>query len=134
MQEPLHVAYAHLDEHAPDIVSESAEQRLAAMGALLLDLAAASDRQLAETLLQHAADAGSRTLFSIQEQLDSATLPAQWKAVLAPWLRSPALTVDADALRGRVLEPATVRALLEAYGNAMRAWPQLWKYCRERNR
>jgi hypothetical protein len=131
MQEPLHVVYAHLDEHAPGIVSESAEQRLAAMGALLLDLAAASDRQLAEMLLQHAADAGSRTLFSIQAQLDSATLPAQWKAVLAPWLRSPALAVDADALRGRVLAPATVRPLLEAYGSAMRAWPQLWEFCRE---
>ncbi|MDQ2961683.1 MAG: hypothetical protein M3R31_00790 [Pseudomonadota bacterium] len=134
MQEPLHVVYAHLDEHAPRIVAESAEERLAAMGALLLDLAAASDQVLAEMLLQHAADAGSRTLFSIQAQLDSATVPAAWKAVLAPWLRSPALAVDADALRRRVLEPGAVRALLEVYGSAMRAWRQLWEYCRERHR
>jgi hypothetical protein len=134
MQEPLHVVYAHIDEHAPAIVSETGAQRLAAMGALLLDLAAASDRQLAEMLMQHAADAGSRTLFSIQAQLDSSTLPAPWKEVIAPWLRSPALAVDTDALRSRVLEPATLRALLEGYGSAMRAWPQLWEYCRERNR
>ena len=134
MQEPLHVVYAYIDEHAPAIVSDTGERRLAAIGALLLDLAAASDGWLAEMLLQHAADAGSRTLFSIQAQLDSAALPAAWKAVLAPWLRSPALAVDADALRARSLEPAALRALLETYGSAMRAWPQLWEYCRERNR
>ncbi len=134
MQEPLHVLCSHLDEHAPRIAAEFAEERLAAMGALLLDLAAASDHALAEMLLQHAADTGSRALFAIQTQLDSATLPAPWKVALAPWLRSPALALDADALRGRVLEPARVRALLQAYGRAMLAWPQLWEFCRERYR
>jgi hypothetical protein len=134
MQEPLHVVCSHLDAHAPRIAAESAEKRLAAIGALLLDLGAASDHALAEMLLQHAADTGSRTLFAIQTQLDSATLPASWKAALSPWLRSPALALDADALRGRVLAPARMRALLHAYGSAMQVWPQLWTFCRERNR
>ena len=131
-QEPLHVVYSQVDEHAPQIVSASAEQRIAAIGALLLDLAAASDRRLGETLLQHATDAGSRTLFSIQEQLDDTTLPAQWKAALEPWLQSPALT--ADEARARVLSPTAVRPLLEAYGRALIAWPLLWEFCQERNR
>ena len=134
MQEPLHFVCSHLDEHAPRIAAESAEKRLAGIGALLLDLAAASDHELAETLLQHAADIGSRTLFAIQAQLESATLPALWKATITPWLRSPAFSVNADVLRGRLLKPARMRGLLQAYGNAMQVWPKLWEFCRERNR
>ncbi len=130
-QEPLHVVYAHLEEHLPRLVSSSAEQRLAAMGTLLLDLAAASERRLGEELLHQAIETGGRALFLIQEQLDDATLPAAWRSALAPWLRSPALTPD--AARARVLEPATARTVLDSYGRAMIAWPQLWHFCRERN-
>jgi hypothetical protein len=85
-------------------------------------------------LLHHASDAGSRTLFAIAEQLDDAETTPQWKALLVPWLRSPALAVDADSVRGRVLAPDTVRALADAYGRAMQVWPQLWQYCREQAR
>jgi hypothetical protein len=130
-QEPLHVVYFHLEERLPRLVSSSAEQRLAAMGTLLLDLAAASERRLGEALLHQAIETGGRALFLIQEQLDDATLPVAWKSALAPWLRSPALTPD--AARARALEPAAVRTVLESYGRAMIAWPQLWRFCRERN-
>jgi hypothetical protein len=133
-QEPLHFAYSHLEEHAPRIAAESAAQRLASIGALLLDLASASERDLAAMLARHAAEMGSNVLFAIQTQLDSATLPPQWKAALAPWLASPAFALDADALRRRVLAPASVRALLHAYGSAVLVWPQLWEFCRERYR
>jgi hypothetical protein len=133
-QEPLHFAYACLEDHAPRIAAESAAQRLAAIGALLLDIAAASDRDLAAMLSRHAAEAASHVLFAVQTQLDSATLPAQWKAVLAPWLRSPAFALDAGALGKRVLAPARVRALLQAYGSAVLVWPQLWEFCRRRHR
>jgi hypothetical protein len=132
MQEPLHVVYSYLDEHTGSLVSASAEQRLAAMGTLLLDLATASEARLRETLLQHAIDAGSRALFSIQEQLDDAALPATWKSTLKPWLQSPALMPESAAQR--VLEPAPVRALVHAYGKAMIAWPRLWTFCAGRNR
>ena len=132
VQEPLHVVHSYLAEHIPPLVSSSAEQRLAAMATLLLDLATATERRLREVLLHHAIDIGSRALFSIQEQLDDPALPAPWKSALAPWLRSPALAPDAAL--SRALEPAAVRALLEEYGRAMIAWPRLWHFCRECNR
>src|SRR2546430_14386361 len=94
MQEPLHVLYGLIDERAPGIVAESPEARLAAAGALLLDYARMSDTALADALRDHAVDAGSRTLFAIAEQLDDATLPARWKTLLVPWLKSPAFAVD----------------------------------------
>ncbi len=133
-QEPLHVLYALLDEHAAQVVAEAPERRLAAAAALLQDVATVSAAMLSELLLHHASDAGSRTLFAIAEQLDDADTPAQWKALLVPWLRSPALAVDADSVRGRVLEPETVRTLADGYSRAMQAWPQLWAFCRERFR
>jgi hypothetical protein len=134
MQEPLHVLYGLIDERAAGIVAESPEARLAAVGALLLDYAQMSDAELSDALRDHAADAGSRTLFAIAEQLDDATLPAQWKALLVPWLRSPAFAVDSASVAGRTLAPATVRPLAEACGRAMLAWPQFWQFCRERYR
>ena len=134
MQEPLHVLYAWIDENAKNIVAESAEARLDAMAAMLRDYAQMSDRALSEALRWHAADAGSRTLFAIAEQLDDAALPAQWKAQLAPWLESPAFAADEASIAGRTLAPEAVRVLAEAYARAMMAWPQLWHFCRERNR
>jgi hypothetical protein len=133
-QEPLHVLYGLLDEYAPQVVAESPERRLMAAAALLQDVATMSAATLSEVLLHHASDAGSRTLFAIAEQLDDANTPAQWKALLVPWLRSPALAVDADAVRGRVLAPETVRTLADDYGRAMQIWPLLWAFCRERFR
>jgi hypothetical protein len=132
MQEPLHVLYGFVDEHAAGIVAESPERRLAAAAALLLDVAGMDEATLYDALLHHAVDAGSRMLFAIAEQLDDATLPAQWKAQLAPWLKSPALAVDADSVRARVLAPVAVRSLAGDYGRAMQAWPRLWECCRER--
>ena len=133
LQEPLHVLYALLDQHAANIVAESPRSRLVAAAMLLRDVAAMSDAALSEVLLEHASDAGSRTLFAIAEQLDSADTPPQWKALLAPWLKSPALAVDAASLRGRMLAPATVRSLADIYGRAMAVWPDLWNFCQERS-
>jgi hypothetical protein len=133
MQEPLHVIYAWIDENAKDVAARSAEDRLAAMGEMLLGFARMSDTALADALWLHAADAGSRTLFAIEEQLDDATLPEAWKAGLRPWLRSPALAVDDASVRGRVLAPQALRPVAEAYGRALHMWPRLWHHCRERN-
>jgi hypothetical protein len=129
-QEPLHVLCGLVGERAPAIVAETAVQRLEAIGSLLLDFASASDATITDALRQHAADAGSVALFAIAEQLEDATLPAQWKALLIPWLKSPAFALDSASIAGRVLEPAEFRALAGAYGSAMLAWPQLWEFCR----
>ncbi len=134
MQEPLHVLYALLDEHVPRVLAESPSGRLAAAAVLLQDAAAMGDTAWAELLLHHASDAGSRTLFAIAEQLDATDTAPQWKAQLGPWLKSPALAVDADSVRGRVLAPSTMRSLAAAYGQAIAVWPQLWTFCRERFR
>ncbi len=134
MQEPLHVLYALLDEHATRVVAEAPEQRLAAAGVLLQDVAAMNDAALSEMLLHHASDAGSRTLFAIAEQLDDPDTPPHWKAQLVPWLSSPALAVDVASVRGRVLAPSATRSLAAAYGRALQVWPQLWEFCRERFR
>ena len=134
MQEPLHVLYALLDEHAMRVVAEAPERRLAAAAALLQDVAAMNDAALSEMLLHHASDAGSRTLFAIAEQLDDPDTPPQWRTQLVPWLSSPALAVDAASVRGRVLAPSATRPLAAAYGRALQVWPQLWEFCRERFR
>lgn len=133
-QDLLQVAYSYLDENASRIAAESAQARLAAIGALLLDLAAASDRELGALLARCAAQVGSQLLFAIQAQLDDPRLPAAWKRALAPWLRSPALVLDADVLRGRLGDRAHLRAFVRSYGSAVLAWPQLWEFCRQRYR
>ncbi len=132
MQEPLHVLYAWIGENAAGIAADSPEARLAAMSTVLLDYARMSDKALSDALRMHAADAGSRTLFAIAEQLDDATLPAAWKALLVPWLKSPAFAADDRSIDGRTLAPQAVRPLADAYGSAMQVWPQLWQFCRER--
>jgi hypothetical protein len=129
----LHVLYAWIDENAAAVAAESPADRLAAIGSLLLDFAAATDARLTDSLRQHALAAGSQALFRIAEQLDDATLPAQWKTLLAPWLKSPSLAVDGASIEGRVLPPAVMRAHAEACGRAMLAWPKLWEFCRERS-
>jgi len=132
MQEPLHVLYTLLDEHAARVVAESPQRRLAAAAALLQDVAAMSDAAWSEVLLHHASDAGSRTLFALAEQLDAADTTPEWKALLVPWLKSPALAVDTDSVRGRILAPCAMRSLAAAYGQAIEVWPLLWAFCRER--
>jgi len=131
--EPLPFILAYLERHEAVIVATRPEQRLAAAGALLVDLAASSDAHLSEMLLAHAAEASSRVLFSLQEQLDDATLPAAWKQSLGPWLDSPALALDEAALRARSPSVAAMRSLVDGYGKALLVWPQLWEFCRERN-
>jgi len=101
------------------------------VGALLQDLASASDRHLAEALVEQAADTATRALFSVAEQLDDASLPAAWKNALRPWLDSPALSLDAARLRERIASVSQVRALAKSYGNALIAWPALWTAARE---
>ncbi len=131
--EPLPFILAYLERHEAVIVATRPEQRLAAAGALLVDLAAASDAHLSEMLLAHAAEASSRVLFSLQEQLDDVALPAAWKQSLGPWLNSPALALDETALRARSPTVAAMRSLVDGYGKALLVWPQLWEFCRERN-
>src|SRR5262249_20768768 len=101
-QELLHVLHGWINQHASAIVAESPEQRLRAIGSLLLDFSASGDARLQELLRQHAVEAGSQTLFAISEQLDDAELPARWKEQLVPWLRSPAFSVDRASVEGRL--------------------------------
>jgi hypothetical protein len=131
-QAPLHVVHSYLARHAPRRRSSSPEQRLAAMGALLLDLAAAGEGALRELLVEQATEIGADALFRIEEQLGDARLPERWRTMLAGWRQSPALAAGAAA--ARALEPREIRPLLEEYGRAMIAWPRLWRFCRERNR
>lgn len=131
--EPLPFILDYLERHEAASVAAPPEERLAAAGALLVDLAAASAAHLSEMLLEHAAEASSRVLFSLQEQLDDAALPAAWKQSLGSWLGSPALALDETALRARSPTVAAMRSLVDAYGKALLVWPQLWEFCRERN-
>jgi hypothetical protein len=133
-QEPLHFLLEYIDGNAGTLLADSPEDRLATIGAWLLDLAATGDARLEELLEDHAADAASRVRFAIEEQMADATLATEWKAALGSWLDSPALALDVDSLRSRVASVATIRALARAYGQAVLAWPQLWAWCREEYR
>ncbi|HVP88763.1 MAG TPA: hypothetical protein VMU79_11870 [Casimicrobiaceae bacterium] len=125
---------AHVVRNKSAVAALRPEQRLAAAAASLADLAAASDAQLQKLLLEYAAEEKSRVLFSIRTQLEDETLPAAWRELLQPWLASPMFSVDEATLRARTPPLAAVRALIDAYSRALRVWPQLWEFCRERNR
>jgi len=131
--EPLPFLLEYLERRETALVGADPEQRLAAAGGLLLDLAAASDATLCELAIEHTEEAASGVLFSIREQLDNDALPAGWKKSLAAWLESPAFALDAASLRARAPAPQAIRALADAYGRSLLVWPQLWKFCRERS-
>jgi len=123
---------AHVRASMPAIVAEHAGERVSMLGALCLDLAAASDAELTDAEIQHAAEYAARVAFGIEEQLNDPSLPSAWKDKLKQWLTSPNYKLDPVSLRARIAPNAEVRALAEGYGRALIAWPRLWSFCRER--
>jgi hypothetical protein len=126
-QEPVHFLLDYLSERASAIASDAPEQRLGAIAAFLLDLSGASDARLAELLEAHVADTSTRVLFAIASRLDDARTPPAWKDELRPWQRSPALAVDVASIRRRIVAPASLRTLARNYGEALSAWPEVWR-------
>ena len=102
------------------------------LGALYLDLAAASDAELTDMQIQHAAEYAAHVHFGIEEQLSDPSLPAAWKDKLKQWLASSNYKLDPASLRARITSIAEVRGLAQGYGRALLAWPRLWSFCRER--
>jgi hypothetical protein len=131
-QEPAHFLMDYLDQSARRIASERAQDRLRAVGALLVDLALASDATLVELLEEHAADTASRAQFAIAVTLDDSSVPAEWKEMLEPWLASPTLSTSPAIIRNRIATAATMRAVANDFGDALAAWPALWEWARER--
>ena len=129
---PSVLMITHARALSAGIRGEGAAQRIGALASGLLDLAAASDAKLHDLLEEQAIEYASRILFSIQEQLDDASLPAAWHATLHAWLRSPAFRLDHESLRSSIAAPGAVRAEARGYGRMLGAWPQIWNYCRER--
>jgi hypothetical protein len=113
-------------------IAETAEARMAALGALFLDFSAASDAVLTEVLTERAVNWATWYIKSLNEQLDDDTLPAAWKDALRPWLASPNLQLDPASVSATVASPAMVRAMARDYGKALIAWPRFWEYCRSR--
>jgi hypothetical protein len=131
-QEPVHFLLDYLDGRAASISSESPESRMLGLANILIDLASASERRVAEMLAEQAADVASRARFSVSEQLDDPALPATWKHLLWPWLKSPTLSTDPMDLGARVASPNSVRQLARGYGKALAAWPALWRWAAQR--
>lgn len=117
---------------SPALRAEGAAERMHALAAGLLDLAAAGEARLRDLLEEQAIEHASRILFSIQEQLGDASLPAAWHATLQAWQRSPALGLDRESLRSCVVAPEVARAKVQGYARRLAAWPRIWNYCRER--
>jgi hypothetical protein len=131
-QEPAHFLMDHLENVEPTVISDDRAARLRAIGATLLDLAGASDAHLAELLERQAADTASRVQFAIANALDDPSVAEEWKALLRPWLASPALSTRPSNVRERIAAPAALRALAQGYGVALAIWPALWDWARER--
>jgi hypothetical protein len=129
---PERLLVAHVRASMPAIAAEHPAQRMSMLGALYLDLAAASDAELTDIQIQHAAEYAARVHFGIEEQLSDPSLPAAWKDALKRWLASPNYQLDPASLRARIAPNAAVRALAQGYGRALIAWPRLWSFCRER--
>jgi hypothetical protein len=126
----LLVTFARL--RAASIRAEDPGERLATLGDMFVDLAAADDATLISLLEEQAADYVSRVRFSVREQIEDPMVPNAWKSILEPWLDSPALAVDAASLSRHVVPLATVRAMALDYGRTLVAWPLLWEHCRSR--
>lgn len=129
-QEPVHWLLDTLEEHAVRISAQHPDDRLVALSAVLCDVAKSGERELEQRLEAHALDTATRVLFSIQTQLDDASVPGAWKDRLRPWLASPALAVHGSALRARLASTAVARELCREYGAALAVWPTLWNHCR----
>ena len=129
---PERLLVAHVRASMRAIVAERPAQRMSMLGALCLDLAIASDAELTDIQIQHAAEYAARVHFGIEEQLSDPSLPAAWKDKLKQWLASPNYKLDPESLRERIAPNAAVRALAQGYGRALVAWPRLWSFCRER--
>ena len=129
---PERLLWSRARESADSIVSERPEERMAMLGALYLDMAAAGDAELTAMLIAEAAEYTSGIVFGIQDQLDDASLPGAWKDTLRQWLDSPNLKLDTTSLRARIAPLAAVREMAHGYGRALIAWPRLWQLCRDR--
>jgi hypothetical protein len=129
---PERLLVAHVRASMPAVVAERPGERMSMLGALCLDLAAASDAELTDLQIQHAAEYAARVHFGIEEQLGDPSLPAAWKDKLKQWLASPNYKLNPVSLRARIAPNAAVRALAQGYGRALIAWPRLWSFCRER--
>jgi len=108
--------------------------RLATLGDILVDLAAAGDATLRGLIEEHVADRAGRLTFRVNEQLDDPATPGEWKEVLRKWLASPMLSVDAGLLRQQTIPLDSLRAQAREFGRALIAWPRLWSHCRGRLR
>jgi hypothetical protein len=106
---------------------------MAALGAIYLDIADASDATLGELLRERAAAWAAWQVDHLNQQLNDETLPAKWKDALRRWLKSPALQLDSASLDATICAPSAVRAIASEYGKVLIAWPRLWEYCRSRN-
>jgi len=76
---PERLLVAHVRASMPAIVAERPGERMSMLGALCLDLATASDAELTDLQIQHAAEYAARVHFGIEEQLSDPSLPAAWK-------------------------------------------------------
>ncbi|TMH68535.1 MAG: hypothetical protein E6H48_04785 [Betaproteobacteria bacterium] len=121
----------YLDQAAPRIASDRPRDRMHALAAIVLDLAATAERHLVELLEQQGADTASRVQFAIAAAQDDPEVPAPWKDTLRPWLALPTLSTNPAIVRDRLASPATVHAMAKHYGNALTLWPQLWDHARE---
>jgi hypothetical protein len=128
---PERVLWERAHTSAASVIAESPAERLALLGVLFIDLAAAGDAELTEMLLAQAAEYASRIVFGIQEQLDDASLPDAWKQTLRRWLDSPNFRFDSASLRARIASLEEVRAMARSYGRTLIAWPRLWDFCRK---
>ena len=131
-QEPAHFLMDYLDQTVSSLISERSSDRLPAVAAILLDLAAANESRLTELLEQQAADTASRVQFALAAAQDDPSIPIEWKEMLRPWLVSPTLSTHPSPVRERIASPAAVRALANDYGRALAVWPALWEWARDR--
>jgi hypothetical protein len=130
--EPIQFLIEYARGRSGTFVADTAESRTAALGALYLELGAASHAKLTELIQEQLAGSTAWLVSNINQQLDDEALPAAWKDALRGWLDSPHLQLDSASLHANMAAPAIVRAMAIDYGKALIAWPQLWEYCRER--
>ena len=128
--EPLQFFIQYARTRGGISLADNAETRMAALGAVYLDIASASDATLAELLRERAATWAAWQVDHLTQQLADETLPKAWKDALRAWLSSPQLRLDNASLDATVASPSAVRAIASGYGKALLAWPRLWRHCR----
>jgi hypothetical protein len=132
-QDILHVLLDVVAEAGEQCRADIPEDRMRYLAAVMQDLAAASERELAGYLDHHLLDSRTRIGYELRQALDEHPgAPDYWKRDVAAYLAGPNMRMTNSDIAAARADLVIVRDTLRSYARALTVWPSLWKACSER--